>query len=115
MAPNTHIAPHAGPTNLRLRVHLGIDVPSGCGLTVGRISGGWTPGRCIVFDDSFPHEAWNDGDRDRVVLIVDVWHPDLSDDEVALLEGLQRHVTGAAENVRSYWERNDAARAAAPQ
>ena len=49
--------------------------------------------------------------RDRVVLIVDLWHPDLSDDEVALLEGLQRYVAGYAANLRSYWERNDAARA----
>ena len=111
LAPHTRIAPHAGPTNLRLRCHLALDVPPGCGLTVGGITGGWTPGRCIVFDDSFVHEAWNDGERDRVVLIVDLWHPDLSDDEVALLEGLQRHVAGYAANLRSYWERNDAARA----
>jgi len=34
-------------------------------------------GKCVVFDDSWEHEAWNDGDGTRVVLILDVWHPDL--------------------------------------
>jgi len=47
-----------------------------------------------VFDDSFEHEAWNLSDRRRTVLIVDVWHPDLSDDEVLLLDGLQRYAFG---------------------
>jgi hypothetical protein len=110
LAPHTRIAPHAGPTNLRLRVHLALDVPPGCGLTVGGMPATWTPGRCLVFDDAFVHDAWNDSDRERVVLIVDLWHPDLSDDEVALLEGLHGHVAGHAENLRSYWARNDEAR-----
>jgi hypothetical protein len=113
LAPQTRIAPHAGPTNLRLRVHLALEVPPNCGLTVGGIPGSWTPGRCVVFDDSFVHDAWNDSDRERIVFIVDLWHPDLSDDEVALLEGLHGHVAGHAANLRSYWERNDEVRRAA--
>ena len=64
-------------------------------------------------DDAFVHDAWNDSDRERVVFIVDLWHPDLSDDEVALLEGLHGHVAGHAANLRSYWERNDEVRRAA--
>jgi len=110
LAPHTRIVPHAGPTNLRLRVHLALEVPSDCGLTVGDVPGTWTPGRCIVFDDAFVHDAWNDSDRERVVFIVDLWHPDLSDDEVALLEGLHGHVAGHAANLRSYWARNEEAR-----
>jgi hypothetical protein len=36
MRPGTHIRPHRGPTNLRLRCHLGITVPDGdCALRVG--------------------------------------------------------------------------------
>jgi aspartate beta-hydroxylase len=86
--PNTHIAPHRGPTNMRLRCHLGIDVPEDCGLRVGGISRTWEEGRCLVFDDRFTHEVWNESARARVVLVVDFWHPDLTDDEVALLNGL---------------------------
>ncbi|HEY4439939.1 MAG TPA: aspartyl/asparaginyl beta-hydroxylase domain-containing protein, partial [Candidatus Elarobacter sp.] len=110
LTPGTRISLHAGPTNLRLRCHLGIDVPENCAISVGGETRMWTAGRCFVFDDSFPHEAWNDGDRDRLVLIVDLWHPDLTDDEIAMLEGLHRHVEGHAQNLRTYWERNDAAR-----
>jgi hypothetical protein len=108
LEPGTHIAPHAGPTNIRLRCHLGIDVPEGCGLRVGGVTRTWEQGRCIVFDDSFTHEAWNNGDRDRVVLVVDLWHPGLSDDEVLLLTGLHRYATAAGVNVVRYWNRNRA-------
>ena len=37
----------------------------------------WAEGRCLIFDDSFEHEVWHEGDSDRVVLICDLWHPDL--------------------------------------
>jgi aspartyl/asparaginyl beta-hydroxylase (cupin superfamily) len=87
--PDTHVAPHNGPTNMRVRCQLGVDVPEGCGLRVGGITRTWEQGRCLVFDDSFLHEVWNRGTRPRVVLIVDLWPPDLTDDEVALLNGLQ--------------------------
>ncbi len=84
--PGARVAPHRGPTNTRLRCHPGIEVPDGCGLRVGGVAGAWESGRCIVFDDGFVHEVWNLGARRRTVLIVDIWHPDLSDDEVALLQ-----------------------------
>lgn len=45
--------------------------------------------QAYVFDDSFEHEAWHDGEKTRVILIVDLWHPDLSDDEVKFLTLLQ--------------------------
>jgi aspartate beta-hydroxylase len=107
--PRTRLAPHQGPTNLRLRCHLGIEVPDGCGIRVGGVTGSWQEGRCIVFDDSFWHEAWNNGDRRRVVLVLDVWHPDLSDDEVALLSGLQRYGAANGSSAERAWARNDAA------
>jgi hypothetical protein len=86
LEPGTRIAPHRGPTNMRLRCHLGIETPDQCGLRVDGIDGTWEQGRCIVFDDSFQHEAWNLSDRRRVVLIVDMWHPELTEDEVSLLK-----------------------------
>ncbi len=84
--PGTRVAPHRGPTNMRLRCHLGIEIPDQCGLKVDGIEGTWAPGRCVVFDDSFVHEVWNLSDSRRVVLIVDMWHPDLTGDEVNLLK-----------------------------
>jgi aspartate beta-hydroxylase len=86
LEPGTRVAPHRGPTNMRLRCHLGIDIPDCCGLKVGGVEKSWKKGRCLVFDDSFVHEVWNLSDRRRVVLIVDIWHPDLTSDELTLLK-----------------------------
>jgi hypothetical protein len=108
LAASTHVAPHRGPTNVRVRCHFGVDVPEACGLRVGGRSGVWTEGRCVVFDDSFVHEAWNRDVRDRIVLIVDLWHPDLDDREVALLSGLDSLVANRAANLADYHARNRA-------
>lgn len=108
--PRTRVAPHQGPTNLRLRCHLGLEVPEGCGMRVGGVTGGWREGRCTIFDDSFWHEVWNDSDQRRVVLVVDTWHPDLTDDEVSLLTGLQRYATSNHTGTQRGLARNDAAR-----
>ena len=50
---------------------------------------GFEEGEAKVFDDSFDHEAWHDGDSTRINLIVDFWHPDLSDDEVKFMKIMQ--------------------------
>jgi hypothetical protein len=116
--PQTRVAPHRGPTNVRLRCHLGLEVPGGCGLRVGGVTRAWEEGRCLVFDDSFSHEVWNESDRRRVVLVLDLWHPDLGEDEVALLAGLQRYGAANKASAERDWARNDAAlrraQAAAP-
>jgi aspartate beta-hydroxylase len=92
--PGTHIKAHRGPTNLRLRCHLGIKIPDGdCGLKVGGETRRWQEGRCLVFDDSLEHEAWNHALESRIVLIIDFWHPDLTATEIAFLEGLHRYAT----------------------
>lgn len=83
--PGTHIFPHCGPTNARLRVHLGISVPEGAYLEVGGEKIYWREGKCIVFDDSFEHQVWHRGQSPRIVLILDVWHPDLSPEEISAL------------------------------
>jgi aspartyl/asparaginyl beta-hydroxylase (cupin superfamily) len=107
LAPHSRVAPHSGPTNMRVRAHLGIDIPPHCGIRVGGTNATWQNGRCIVFDDSFPHEVWNESDRERIVLVVDLWHPDLSDDEVRLLDGFQRYVERAAKGLQNYWSANE--------
>ncbi len=107
MRAGTHIHPHRGPTNLRLRCHLGITIPEGdCAIRVADDTRRWAEGRCLVFDDYFEHEAWNHTDEDRIVLIVDVWHPSLSSSEVRWLEGLHRYAYTYARQLSRYWERN---------
>ncbi|MFZ5635947.1 MAG: aspartyl/asparaginyl beta-hydroxylase domain-containing protein [Pseudomonadota bacterium] len=78
LAPRTAIPPHTGVMNGRLTVHLPLIVPEDCGaLRAGEEARPWQEGRCIVFDDSFVHEAWNRSDHLRAVLIFDIWHPGL--------------------------------------
>lgn len=83
-----HIVPHYGLMNVRLTVHLGVIVPNDCEIRVGTEMRRWEEGRVLAFDDSFEHEAWNRSDRDRAVLIFEVWHPDLRPAEIAGLEHL---------------------------
>ncbi|HEY0311163.1 MAG TPA: aspartyl/asparaginyl beta-hydroxylase domain-containing protein [Allosphingosinicella sp.] len=73
LAPKTRIPPHTGVANTRLVCHLPLVVPAGCGFRVGAETRSWTPGEAFVFDDTIEHEAWNDSDELRVVLIFDVW------------------------------------------
>jgi aspartyl/asparaginyl beta-hydroxylase (cupin superfamily) len=69
----------------------------------------WQEGRCIVFDDHFEHEAWNFATGPRIVLIVDMWHPDLSDEEVAVLTGLHSYAAATGAELQRYWSSNDRA------
>jgi len=78
LAPRTRIPPHTGVANVRLVCHLPLIVPPGCGFRVGDTTVEWQVGEAIVFDDTIEHEAWNDSDELRVVLIIDLWAPALS-------------------------------------
>lgn len=79
LKPHTRIPAHYGSVNGRVIVHLPLVVPPECGaLKVGDEQRGWTEGELMMFDDSFRHEAWNDSDETRVVLIFDTWNPQLS-------------------------------------
>ncbi len=75
LAPRTRIPPHTGVANVRLVAHLPLIVPAGCGFRVGASFREWRPGEVFVFDDTIEHEAWNDSDELRVVLIFDLWAP----------------------------------------
>ena len=78
LAPRTRIPAHTGVANTRLVCHLPLIVPSGCGFRCGESKREWRPGEAFVFDDTIEHEAWNDSDELRVVLICDLWPPALS-------------------------------------
>ncbi len=85
LKPRTRIPPHTGVTNTRLVVHIPLIVPPGCGFRVGAETREWEPGRAWVFDDTIEHEAWNDSDAPRAILLVDTWNPFLTDAERALV------------------------------
>ena len=77
LAPHTRIPPHKGVANTRLVCHLPLIVPANCGFRVGATTRQWQVGEAFVFDDTIEHEAWNDSDELRVVLILDLWPPAL--------------------------------------
>ncbi|MDH5822827.1 aspartyl/asparaginyl beta-hydroxylase domain-containing protein [Luteimonas sp. RD2P54] len=78
LAPGAHIPPHTGETNARLVAHLPLVVPEKCSYRVGFDWRQWREGKCWVFDDTIEHEARNDSDQVRVILMFDVWNPLLS-------------------------------------
>jgi len=79
VAPGTAIPPHAGPTNTRLRAHLGLIIPKGdVWMKVGNETVGWKPGQWTIIDDSFQHQVVNNATSHRLILIVDFRHPDVT-------------------------------------
>ncbi|XP_032078465.1 aspartyl/asparaginyl beta-hydroxylase isoform X2 [Thamnophis elegans] len=79
MHPGTHVWPHTGPTNCRLRMHLGLVIPKeGCRIRCAEETRFWEEGKILIFDDSFEHEVWQDANAYRLIFIVDVWHPELT-------------------------------------
>ena len=86
MYPGTHVHAHSGPTNCRLRTHLALLVPPKKADDDGELKIRvadqyleWEEGKLFVFDDSFDHEVWHFRQGPRVVLILDIWHPDLDE------------------------------------
>jgi aspartyl/asparaginyl beta-hydroxylase (cupin superfamily) len=88
LEPHTHIPPHSSVTNARLVVHLPVIVPKGCRFRVGAETRDWREGEAWVFDDTLDHEAWNDSDEKRVIVMIDIWNPLLTMAERALVSEL---------------------------
>jgi aspartyl/asparaginyl beta-hydroxylase (cupin superfamily) len=93
LRPGTHIPPHNGMLNTRLICHIPLVVPPGCRLRVGAETREVVEGKALIFDDSFEHEAWNDGDSVRAVLLFEIWRPELSEDEKVALTAMFEAVT----------------------
>ncbi len=72
------IPAHTGTHNTRLVCHLPLFVPPNCGFRVGNEVRAWEEGKLLLFDDTIEHEAWNESGEDRLVLIFDIWRPELS-------------------------------------
>jgi len=48
----------------------------------------WREGEAWVFDDTIDHEAWNDSDEKRVIVMIDIWNPLLTAAERDLVSTL---------------------------
>ncbi len=86
--PGTNIPPHNGLLNTRLICHLPLITPDRCGLRVGNEARPWLKGQTLIFDDSIEHQAWNNGDQLRVVLLFDIWRPELTAEERDLVSAM---------------------------
>ena len=84
--PGTGVLPHSDGRNFILTAHLGLDVPEGCWMKVGTEECTWEVGKLTIIDTSFEHSTGNPGDSERLVLIIDFWHPELTEAERAALE-----------------------------
>jgi aspartyl/asparaginyl beta-hydroxylase (cupin superfamily) len=94
LLPVAAVKPHCDLWNFSINLHVAIDIPEDCGIRVAGETRGWQEGRCLLFDYSFEHEAWNHGSRPRTCLLVDLWHPDTTvaerDALVALVTEIRR-------------------------
>ena len=88
LRPGAHIPPHHGLVNTRLICHLPLIVPPGCRFRVGNDLRDWREGSAWAFDATIEHEAWNDSTETRVILLFDIWRPELTEEERALVVSL---------------------------
>ena len=100
LKPHTRIPPHTGVTNTRAIIHLPLIVPEGCGFRVGAESRPWIVGKPFAFDDTIEHEAWNESNELRSLLIFDVWNPHLTERERAVIAGYYEAADAAGYNPR---------------
>ncbi|MDQ3206335.1 MAG: aspartyl/asparaginyl beta-hydroxylase domain-containing protein [Pseudomonadota bacterium] len=110
LRPGVLLPPHYGLSNIKLTVHMAIELPpQGCSITVGGITRTWPLDDFLIFDDSFLHTAANRSQQDRTVLILDVWHPGLSPGE----RDAMAHAIAVLDEVRTAWGGVDEAAVAA--
>ncbi|MGZ3403781.1 MAG: aspartyl/asparaginyl beta-hydroxylase domain-containing protein, partial [Phenylobacterium sp.] len=102
LEPKTRIPPHTGVNNARLICHLPLIVPPGCGFRVGAETREWRPGEAFVFDDTIEHEAWNNSDDTRAVLIFDIWNPYATEAEREMVSALTTGVEAYYGTLPSY-------------
>jgi aspartyl/asparaginyl beta-hydroxylase (cupin superfamily) len=77
LEPHSHIFPHVGATSDLLRGHLGVICPPGCSIRVGDEARSWAEQQFLVFDDTFEHEAWNESDECRCILLFDFFREEI--------------------------------------
>jgi aspartyl/asparaginyl beta-hydroxylase (cupin superfamily) len=90
-----YTAAHCSDFNAKLTCHLGLVVPPDCHISVASEVRTWEEGRCLIFDDTYEHEVWNNSQSFRGILLMDVWHPELTEIEIASLEYLSGKLAAA--------------------
>jgi len=85
LRPGARIPPHSGLVNTRLICHLPLIVPPDCAFRVGNDIRVPVEGKAWAFDDTIEHEAWNRSNRTRVILLFEIWRPELSEEERSLV------------------------------
>jgi len=100
--PGAHIPPHHGYINVRLVCHLPLIVPDNCVFRVGNDIHNWQEAKAWVFDDTVEHEAWNKSDKTRVILLFDIWRPELTEEERGLVAAMFEAIDGYGKT-RSEW------------
>ena len=108
---DSHLRAHCSVDNLRVRCHLGLQVPPGCSIRVAGDTRQWQEGRVLLFEDCFEHEVWNHGDRARAILILDFWHPGLT---IAEREAITAGFARAEVRSLFMWRRLQAAQSLPP-
>jgi aspartate beta-hydroxylase len=103
LKPDARITPHTGFLNTRLICHLPLVVPPGCYFRVGNDQRQVEKGRAWVFDDTIEHEAWNSSGEPRVVLIFDIWRPELTNEERDLVAALMEAVDSYEQGAKGTW------------
>ena len=103
LRPHSRIPPHTGIVNTRLICHLPLLVPPECGLRVGNDARRPVEGQAWLFDDTIEHEAWNDSDKPRVILLFETWRPELTAKERGLVSAMFGAID-AYSGVKPAWE-----------
>ena len=104
LRPGAHIPPHNGLVNTRLICHLPLIVPAQCTFRVGNELRDWSKGNAWLFDDTIEHEAWNRSAQTRVILLFDVWRPELTQEERALVVSLFESIDAHGDGRKPEWE-----------
>ena len=79
VGPKSGIKPHSDKNNFIITCHLALDVPEGeCWIQVGDTKYHWKNGKAVIFDTSIMHSTENSSDRERYVLLIRFWHPELT-------------------------------------
>ena len=98
LKPHSKIPPHNGLVNTRLICHLPLIVPPGCGFRVGNEVRDWKVGKFWAFDDTVEHEAWNDSDEIRYILLFEIWRPELTALERDLVGRIMQSINSYADS-----------------